>query len=308
MREVASVLAAAPLPPLPVQYADYALWQQSWLQGEPLEQQLAFWRRQLQGAPPVLDLPTDRPRPALQSFRGIRVPFVLSAGLLERLRGLAQRESTTLFMVLLAGLEALLFRLTGQEDFCVGAPVAGRTRLETEPLIGLFVNTLAHRADLSGEPLLDTLLARVRETALAAQAHQEVPFEKLVEALQPERNLSHSPLFQVMLAFQNASWQTGELPGLSLRPLELDSPTAKLDLNLILDEIGDGVWGGLEVDTALFDRTTALRLLAQLRTLLDRIAADPRCPVGELPLLPAAERTRCWSNGTTPRWTAARQP
>ncbi len=290
MREVASVLAAAPLPPLPVQYADYALWQQSWLQGEPLEQQLAFWRRQLQGAPPVLDLPTDRPRPALQSFRGIRVPFVLSAGLLERLRGLAQRESTTLFMVLLAGLEALLFRLTGQEDFCVGAPVAGRTRLETEPLIGLFVNTLAHRADLSGEPLLDTLLARVRETALAAQAHQEVPFEKLVEALQPERNLSHSPLFQVMLAFQNASWQTGELPGLSLRPLELDSPTAKLDLNLILDEIGDGVWGGLEVDTALFDRTTALRLLAQLRTLLDRIAADPRCPVGELPLLPAAER------------------
>ncbi len=290
LREVGALLDGSPLPPLPVQYADYSLWQQSWLHGEPLEQQLAFWRRQLAGTPPVLALPTDRPRPALQAFRGALVPFALPAGLLERLRGLAQLEGATLFMALLASLEALLFRITEQEDFCIGSPVAGRTRLETEPLVGLFVNTLVLRADLSECPRFDALLARVRETVLAAHAHQEVPFEKLVEALQPERNLSHAPLFQVMLAFQNAIWRTGDLPGLSLRPLELDSVAAKFDLNLMLHELGEGLWGGLEFDTAIFDAATAHRLLVQFRTLLDGIAADPLCPVPELPLLPAVER------------------
>jgi len=296
MQEVATLLGAlerglpSPLPSLPVQYADYALWQQRWLHGEPLEQQLAFWRRQLDGVPPALALPTDRPRPALQAFHGARVGCVLPAGLPERLRGLAQRDGATLFMVLLAGLEALLFRTTGQEDFCLGTPVAGRSRMETELLIGLFVNTLVHRADLSGAPRFDALLARVRETALAAQAHQEVPFEKLVEALQPERNLSHAQLFQVMLAFQNDLGPAAELPGLSLVPLELDSSTAKFDLNLMLIETREGVGGGLEYDSRIFDGTTAARLLVQLQTLLDGIAADPLCPVLELPLLPEAER------------------
>ncbi|HKH46811.1 MAG TPA: amino acid adenylation domain-containing protein, partial [Thermoanaerobaculia bacterium] len=308
IREVAAVLAGAPLPELPVQYADYAVWQQRWLTGEPLDRELAFWQRQLRGVPPVLDLPTDHPRPAVQSFRGALVPCALPAGLLERLRGLAQREGATLFMVLLAALEALLFRLTGKEDFCVGSPVAGRSRLETEPLIGLFVNTLAHRAGLAGAPRFDELLARVHETALAAWSHQEIPFEKLVEALQPERNLSHAPLFQVMLAFQRAPWQSVDLPGLALRPLGLDSMTSKLDLNLILHESGEGVGGGLEFDTAFFDRTTALRLLTQLRTLLDGIAADSSCPVAELPLLPAAERHQVlaeWNDTVVDREEAA---
>ncbi len=210
VREVTALYAAfaagrpSPLPELPVQYADFAVWQRSWLHGEVLESEIAFWRRQLAGLPPLLELPTDRPRPAVQSFRGAARPVRLPAGLTRQVEALGRREGATLFMVLLAGFQALLARYSGQDDLAVGTPVAGRNRVEIEGLIGFFVNTLVLRGDLAGDPSFRELLGRVRETALAAYAHQDVPFEKLVEELAPERSLAHAPLFQVMFALQNA--------------------------------------------------------------------------------------------------------
>ena len=226
VREVAALYAAfaegrpSPLPELPVQYADFAVWQRSWLHGEVLESEIAFWRRQLAGLPPLLELPTDRPRPAVQSYRGASRPVRLPAGLTRQVEALARREGATLFMVLLAGFQALLARSSGQDDLAVGSPVAGRNRVETEGLIGFFVNTLVLRGDLSGaSPSFRELLGRVRETALAAYLHQDVPFEKLVEELAPERSLAHTPLFQVMLVLQNAPVESLEIRDLRLRPV-----------------------------------------------------------------------------------------
>jgi amino acid adenylation domain-containing protein len=288
----------SPLPELPVQYADFAVWQGSWLHGEVLESEISFWHRQLAGLPPLLALPTDRPRPAVQSFRGAIRPVRLPAGLTRQAQVLSRREGATLFMVLLTGFQALLSRYSGQQDLAVGSPVAGRNRVETEGLIGFFVNTLVLRGDLtggvSGGPSFRELLGRVRETALAAHLHQDVPFEKLVQELAPERSLAHAPLFQVMFALQNAPVESLEIESLRLRPLDGAGTTAKFDLTLSLQEHDGGLTGPAEHAADLFDGTTIDRLLAGFERLLADAAADPDRSVADLPLLSPAELHQVW--------------
>ncbi|HKV10311.1 MAG TPA: amino acid adenylation domain-containing protein, partial [Thermoanaerobaculia bacterium] len=286
VREVAALYGGSPLPPLPVQYADFAAWQRSWLQGPVLEQEIAFWRNQLAGLPPVLELPTDRPRPAAQSYRGAVRPVRLA----QSLEALARQEGATLFMVLLAGFQALLGRWSGQDDLAVGSPVAGRNRVETEGLIGFFVNTLVLRGDLSGTPTFRELLGRVRETALAAYLHQDVPFEKLVEELAPERSLAHTPLFQVVLVLQNTPFEDLEIDDLRLRPVSLEGATAKFDLTVNLAEHDGGLVGIVEHATDLFDASTIERLFAGFERLLAAAVAEPDQKAADLPLLSAAEK------------------
>ncbi|MBW8873686.1 MAG: non-ribosomal peptide synthase/polyketide synthase [Acidobacteria bacterium] len=296
VREVAVLYPAfaarrpSPLPELPMQYADFSVWQRSWLRGEVLEQEIDWWRRQLAGLPPLLELPTDRPRPAVLSYRGVARPVRLPAGLTRQMEALARREGATLFMVLLAGFQALLARYSGQDDLAVGSPVAGRTHRELEPLIGFFVNTLVLRGDLTGTPTFRELLGRVRETALAAWLHQDVPFEKLVEELAPERSLAHAPLFQGMLVLQNAPIENLEIENLRLRPLNVEAATAKFDLTVNLSEHDGGLLGIVEHATDLFDATTVERLLAGFERLLAAAVAGPDLRAAELPLLGAAER------------------
>ena len=208
----------SPLAGLPIQYADFAAWQRGWLQGAVLEGQLGYWQEQLAGAPSLLELPTDRPRPAVQSSRGASAVFTLEAELTQGLKALSQRAGVTLFMTLLGAFMVLLARYSRQEDIVVGSPTANRTHSQTEGLIGFFVNTLVLRADLSGDPPFEELMGRVRRVALEAYAHQEVPFERVVEALQPERTLSHSPLFQVLFALQTAPVGELELAGADPEP------------------------------------------------------------------------------------------
>jgi amino acid adenylation domain-containing protein len=296
VREVAALYAAfaqgkpSPLPELPVQYADFAVWQSSWLQGEILEQELAWWRRQLAGLPALLELPTDRLRPAVQSYRGATRPVRLPAALTRQIEALGRREGATLFMVLLAGFQALLARYSGQQDLAVGSPVAGRNRIETEGLIGFFVNTLVLRGDLSGHPTLQGLLCQVREMALAAYMHQDLPFEKLVEELAPERSLAHAPLFQVTLVLQNAPGESLEIEDLRLRPVNVTATTAKLDLTLSLAQDDDGgLSGTVEYATDLYDTTTVDRLIGHLERLLAAAAATPDLSCLALPLLHEAE-------------------
>ncbi|HJX29947.1 MAG TPA: amino acid adenylation domain-containing protein, partial [Thermoanaerobaculia bacterium] len=248
------------------------------------------WRNQLAGLPPVLELPTDRPRPATQSFRGASRPVRLPVELVRQAEALGRREGATLFMVLLAAFQALLARASGQEDLAVGSPVAGRNRMETEGLIGFFVNALVLRGDLSGAPGFAELLGRVRETALAAWLHQDVPFEKLVDELAPERNLAHAPLFQVVLALHNVPFEGLEIPGLRLRPVKLEGATAKFDLTFELTEHDGELWGAIEHATDLFDAATVDRLILQYERLLTTALATPGLPVSELPLLGEAER------------------
>jgi acyl carrier protein len=296
IREVATLCEAyrrgreSPLPALPIQYADYAVWQRQWLQGEMLAAELDYWRQQLQGAPAVLELPTDRPRPAVQTFHGARQSVRLSPELSEGLRTLSRQEGVTLFMTLLGAFQVLLSRYTGQDDISVGTPIANRHRMETEGLIGFLVNTLVLRTDLSGNPSFRELLRRVREVCLGAYGHQNVPFEQLVEALQVERNLSHSPLFQVMLVVQNASRQALEIEGLSWQPIEVDSGTAKFDLLLQVVDSESGLVGSLEYNTDLFEAATIQRLLGHWQMLLEGIVADPAARLSSLPLLTEAER------------------
>jgi non-ribosomal peptide synthetase component F len=276
---------------LPIQYADFAVWQRRWLTGERLEGLLAWWRGQLAGLPPLLEMPGDRPRPAVQSFRGASLPVVLSAPLARSLRDLARRGEATLFMALLAGFQAFLHRATGQDDLAVGTPIANRGRRELEGLIGCFINSLVLRGDLSGRPTGRELLARTRSAALGAYAHQDLPFELLVERLQPERSLSHGPLFQVMFLLQNTPESGLDLPELATEALPLPEGVAKLDLLLALSEAADGtIHGSLDTSRDLFDPPTAARLLAHLVALLDGMAADPDRRIDELPLLSAAER------------------
>ncbi|HSF43790.1 MAG TPA: amino acid adenylation domain-containing protein [Thermoanaerobaculia bacterium] len=277
------------LPELAVQYADFAAWQSSWLQGEVLEGEISFWRRQLAGLPPLLELPTDRPRPAVQSFRGTSRPVRLPAGLTRQIEALSRREGATLFMVLLAGFQALLARYSGQQDLAVGSPVAGRNRMEIEGLIGFFVNTLVLRGDLAGLPSFRALLGRVRETALAAYLHQDLPFEKLVQELAPERSVAHAPLFQVMLVLQNAPVESLEIRDLRLRPVRVAGTTSKLDLTVSLGESDDGLAGTVEHSSDLFDATTVERLLAGFERLLSGAMTDPDRAVADLPLLAPAE-------------------
>ncbi|WP_164021073.1 amino acid adenylation domain-containing protein [Pyxidicoccus trucidator] len=280
------------LPALPVQYADYAAWQRAWLRGLVLQTQLDYWRQQLSGAPALLELRTDRPRPSVQSFRGAAVPLRLPAQLASRLNALARQHGATPFMLLLAAWQLLLSRYSGQQDVVVGSPIAGRTRAELEGLIGFFVNTLVLRSHVSPELTFEELLARVKATTLGAYEHQDVPFEKLVEELRPERSLSYSPLFQVMFVLQNAPAEPLRLPGVSLRPLELEGTGARFDLSLALAEDADGFSGRLEYNTDLFDAGTAARMAEHFGVLLETLASEPGRPIATLSLLRAEERHR----------------
>ncbi|HET7462338.1 MAG TPA: condensation domain-containing protein, partial [Longimicrobium sp.] len=282
---------ADPLPPLPVQYADYAAWQRRWVDGEVLQRQAEYWRTALAGAPELLELPTDRPRPARQDHAGAAIGLELDEELTAGLKALGQRHGTTLFMTLLAGWAVVLSRLSGQADVVVGTPTANRGSAEIEGLIGFFINTLALRLDLSGAPSVAELLGRVKERALAAQQHQDIPFEQVVEAAQPARSLAHTPLFQVNFTWQNAPRGSLELPGVTLAALEgAPHVTAKLDLQLTLQEAGGRIGGALEYATALFDAATVERHREHLRTVLRGMVADDRQPVDRLPILPEAER------------------
>ncbi|WP_437970202.1 amino acid adenylation domain-containing protein [Sorangium sp. So ce260] len=277
------------LRPLPIQYADYATWQRQELTQDVLEAEREIWRRRLDGAPP-LELPTDRPRPAARSFRGRTHRFELPRDLAAALRRRSQELGATMFMTLLAGFEALLHRYSGQEDFCVGTPVAGRGRTEIEPLIGLFVNTLVLRARLDGDPSFEELVGRVKADALEAYAHQDLPFEIVVDALAVERDLSRNPLFQVMFALQNVPPPALSLPGVEVSPVELDVEQARFDLTLFLTESGDAIEGALEFDLDLFDPGTIARLAGHYETILRAAAAEPAARVAGLPLLTPAER------------------
>ncbi|WP_437667767.1 amino acid adenylation domain-containing protein [Sorangium sp. So ce1182] len=283
---------ASPLPELPIQYADYAVWQRAWLSGEVLEAQLAYWKKQLSGAPSALELPTDRPRPAVRTSRGAALPVTLPRELSTALAALSRREGVTLFMTLLAAFQVLLHRYTGQDDIVVGSPIAGRTQPQTEELIGFFVNTLVLRTDLSRQPTVRELLGRVREVTLGAYAHQEVPFEKLVEELSPARDLSRTPLFQVMFVLQNAPMPALVLGDVKLAAVETEQTTAKFELTLALQETEEGLRGALEYNTDLFDAATIERMAGHYRTLLEGLAAEPSRRVSELPLLTEAERQK----------------
>ncbi|HEX8354250.1 MAG TPA: condensation domain-containing protein, partial [Pyrinomonadaceae bacterium] len=283
---------ASPLPELPLQYADFAAWQRGWLRGETLEKQLSYWRDHLEGAPPVLELPTDRPRPAFETHRGANHSFRIDAGLYEELKELSRREGATLFMTLLAAFQALLARYSGQSDVVVGTVIAGRNRAETEGLIGFFVNTLALRARVAGDPTFIELLARSRAACLGAYAHQDVPFEKLVEELRPERRLGHTPLFQVTCVLQNTPQSGAELPGVRMRGLGAGVPVAKFDLMLTLVEGGRDLGGSLTYKTDLFDPSTIERMAEHFRVLLAAVVARPGARLSELPLLTDEERRR----------------
>jgi amino acid adenylation domain-containing protein len=288
---------------LEVQYGDYAEWQRAWLQGDVLDSQLHYWKNQLAGAPPVLELPTDRPRPTLQTFVGAQQAFNLPANLTAALKGLNRRAGTTLFMTLLAAFKVLLQRYTGQDDIVVGSPIAGRNRAEIEPLIGFFVNTLVLRTDLGDDPTFQELLQRVRETTLGAYAHQDVPFEKLVEELQPERDLAHAPLFQVMFVLQNAPQQALRLEGVELSVLEVESATTRFDLVFNLTETPDGIGGEVSYNTGLFDAATIGRMVEHFHNLLESAAARLREPIAALPLSSAAELRQVlfdWNNTDAP--------
>ncbi|WP_420127106.1 amino acid adenylation domain-containing protein [Longimicrobium sp.] len=281
----------SPLPELPVQYADYAVWQREQLQGDNLERQLSYWRGQLAGAPELLELPTDRPRPPVQTFRGANERIELSAELLERLQALARSEGATLYMVALAAFQVLLSRYSGSDDVVVGSPMAGRTRKEVAGLIGFFVNTLVLRTDLGGDPSFREALGRVREATLGAFEHQELPFDKLVAELRPERSLSHSPLVQVAFSLQDGNPASGGgIAGLQGRAVEAELGTTKFDLELSFNVHPQGLRGGLAYNTDLFERATIVRMLGHLERVLQQAAANADARLSELDLLSAEER------------------
>jgi amino acid adenylation domain-containing protein len=281
---------ASPLPELPIQYADFAAWQCKWLSGPVLQTQLDYWKQQLAGASPILELPTDRPRPPMQTFQGSTEYFQLNQDLTQKLKTLSQHSGVTLFMTLLAALATLLSRYSSQEDIVIGSLIANRNRSEIEPLIGFFINTLVLRTQLQGNPTFSELLLRVREMTLGAYAHQDLPFEKLVEELQPERTLSHTPLFQVMFVFGNNPVGNLELPGLSITPLKVENVTAKYELTLFMEETPSGLDCSWEYNTDLFDPGTIKRLAQHFQTLLENIVANPQQRVTQLPLLSSIER------------------
>ena len=279
-----------PLPELSLQYADYAVWQRQWMEGEILRQQAEYWERTLSGAPALLELPTDHPRPAQQDYAGGWVKLELEEELTRGLNELSKKHGTTLYMTLLAGWSALLARLSGQEDIVVGVPVANRGRMEIEGLIGFFVNTLALRLHVSGSQTVRELLNGVKEQVLTGQLHQDIPFEQVVEIVRPARSLSHSPIFQVIFAWQNASEGALELPRLEIEKLESTQMVAKFDLSLSLQEAGEQIVGGLKYATALYEQATVERYAEYFRRLLKEVVANPESCIGELPLLSEAER------------------
>ncbi|HEV7857241.1 MAG TPA: condensation domain-containing protein, partial [Pyrinomonadaceae bacterium] len=284
-REQPSTLAE-----LPVQYTDFVTWQHEWLRGQVLEEHLSYWKQQLAGAPALLEFPANYPRPAINTHRGAKQSMSFPLELSNALKAFSEREHVTLFMTLLAAFKTLCYRYTGQEDIVVGTPIAGRNRAETEALIGFFVNTLVLRTDLSDNPSFTDLLRRVREVCLGAYAHQDLPFEKLVEELQPARSLSHTPLFQVMFVLQNTPMTGVQLPELELTPIPVDNHTSKFDLTLFMEETSHGLIGTLEYNTEVFDVESIRRLLDHFHHLLRAILSNPRQRLSRLPLLPDQQR------------------
>jgi amino acid adenylation domain-containing protein len=290
---------AADLPAIRLQYCDYARWQRRRLQGEALATELAHWRDRLAGAPTVLELPGDRSRPPVESHKGSFEPFVLPLPLVDRLQQLSRREGVTLFMTLFAGFATLLGRYTGTDDLLIGTPVAGRQRAETEPVVGLFANTVVLRADLSGDPSTAALLSRTREACLDAFAHQETPFERLVDELHPTRDLSRNPVFQVMFALENTPAAAPSFDGLAVSTVGFDSGAAQFDLALYARQTVRGVEGSFNYATDLLDRSTITRMAAQWQTLLEGMAAAPTAALSGLALMPAAEEAivvRGWND------------
>ncbi|HYR06690.1 MAG TPA: condensation domain-containing protein, partial [Longimicrobium sp.] len=325
-RELSTLYAAFrkgepdPLPALPIQYADYAVWQRRWADGEVLKAQAEYWKKTLAGAPELLELPTDHPRPARQDFTGGEIWIELDAELTAGLKALGQRHGVTLYMTFLAAWAVVLSRLSGQGDVVVGTPVAGRGRREIEGLIGFFVNTLAVRVHLSGSPTVAELLRRAKERALEAQQHQDIPFEQVVELLQPVRSLAHTPLFQVMFNWLNMPERNLELSGLTLastgaapgpgpqpeaaaQPDEPSEASAQFDLTLTLFEQGGRIAGNMEYATALFDPETIERHVAYLRRVLAQMVADDRRSVARLELMSSAERAQ-----VVEEWNATELP
>jgi amino acid adenylation domain-containing protein len=295
----------SPLPPLALQYADFAHWQREWFQGVAREKQLSFWQEQLAGAPQILNLPTDRPRPPVQRFAGGAHTVHIPQSLVARVATLGAQNGATLFMTTLAAFAVLLSRYSAQDDLLIGSPVANRTRSEVEPLIGLFVNTVVLRASLKGNPPFTEFLRRIRQTALGAFSHQDTPFDLLVEKLQPARNLSHSPLFQVMFVLQNAHSMApdGELSSLAMTPLEPEQGTAKFDLTLFLEEAAGRLKATWEYSTSLFEHETIARMATHFECLLESIVADPAQPIGKLTLIRPAERMQLLTG-----WNATAAP
>ncbi|NWB98760.1 amino acid adenylation domain-containing protein [Pseudomonas gingeri] len=295
-RELAALYAAFsqgqddPLAPLALQYLDYAVWQRRWLSGELLQQQCSYWQQALAEAPALLMLPTDRVRPAQQDYVGATLPVSFDENLTRGLKALGQRHGTTLYMTVMSAWAALLGRLSGQDDVVIGSPVANRTRSEVEGLIGLFVNTLAIRVDLSEQPTTESLLARIKAVTLGAQAHQDLPFEQVVEVVKPVRSLSHSPIFQAMLTWQDLGNTDVSLGGLQLESLDTASTLAKFDLSLDLGEAQGRLFGSLEYATALFDEGTMVRYLGYFQRLLEAMVADDRQVLEQVPLIDAVER------------------
>jgi amino acid adenylation domain-containing protein/non-ribosomal peptide synthase protein (TIGR01720 family) len=297
LAEMYNAFVSGELPPVPelnVQYADYAVWQRSGIQGEILKDQLRYWSDKLRGAPPILELPTDSARPAAQTFSGASRGFDIPDRLYQQAKDLCAAEGVTLFMVLLAAFKVFLYRYSGQEDISVGTPVANRTRREIEGVIGFFVNTLVLRTDLSGGPSFRSVLHRVRDAALEAYAHQEVPFEMVVEEVQPERHLSHSPLFQVMVVLQNAEMGTSstKMHGLDLSPVVLDTGTAKFDLTMFVNEGSESLTASMEYNTDLFGAATIERFIGHFQRLLEGLLTDPDSPVSDLGILSGTEEDR----------------
>lgn len=294
----------SPLQPLPVQYADYAHWQREWLAGDVRTRQVEYWKKQLAGVDPRLSLPADRERPAVKTYHGARESFRCPAELLERLREVGKEYDVTLYMTLLAAYSLVLHRYTNQSEIAVGTVVANRNRIEVEGLIGFFANTLVMCADLSGDPTFPELLAQVKRTALDAYDHQDVPFEAVVDALQLERSLSHSPVFQTMLVLQEAQTdRETRLGDLEVSPVEFDVDITKFDVTLDLRETPDGLLGTVEYNTDLFDRATVRRFIGHFTELLASVAADPTAPASRLAMTGAAERRQVLEE-----WNDTRRP
>ncbi|MEM7538892.1 MAG: condensation domain-containing protein, partial [Chloroflexota bacterium] len=298
-REFSALYAAfsqsqpSPLTPLPIQYADFAIWQRRWLADEGMAEQLTYWKQQLADAPTLLELPTDGPRPAVQQFKGGHQALRLTPELSSALKQLAAKSDATLFMTLLAAFNVLLMRYTGQTDIVVGSPIAGRTYIELESLIGFFVNTLVLRSDLSGDISFEQLLSQVQSMTLDAFRHQDIPFEKLVSELQPERNLSHTPLFQVMFVLQNAPRNSYDLPNLQMERLHLGTQdgnvAAQFDLTLNINETSQGLRGGFNYNADLFDANTISHMVGHFQVLLQGIVDNPSQPITHLPMLTQPE-------------------
>jgi hypothetical protein len=295
----------SPLPELPVQYPDYALWHREWFQGPVYESQLAYWKNVFKTEPPVIELPADHPRPSLQAhrvFRGVKRKLPLSKDLTRKLKELSQKEESTLFMVLLAAYQTLLHRYTGEDDIVVGSPIAGRCLAETEQLIGLFINALALRVDLSGDPSFRELIARVKEVALGAYAHQDLPFEMLVKEVQPDRSLAHNPLFQVMFVLQSESTSIKRVADLKVSHVQVENIAANFDLTVDVVERDGQLECLFESNAELFDEDRITRLLGHFHNLLEGIVADPEQKLSDLPLMSPSEKSQLlfdWNNTVT---------